>query len=78
MTEEQSTKDLVEVFENIQSFDRFELKTHLHRFSIEVNEDEDTVRLRQLVKKVILEEILKSEISNKSYYSQCLKETVCK
>lgn len=69
-------KGLVEIFENIQTFDRFELKTHLLRFSIEVNEEEETVRLRQLLKKVILEEILKSEISNTNYYSQCLKETV--
>ena len=64
------------LFENVSQLDRFEIKTKLIQFSINVPDNEGTEKMKNILKKVLLEEILKTDIDNKSYYSSRLKEVI--
>ena len=70
------TQDNVKLFENIGKLDRFELKTKLMHYSLEVSVNKYIEYSRNILKKVVLEEILKSEVQNRNYYSACLKEVI--
>ena len=59
------------------NLDRFELEANLNLFSVIVNEGDQTEKLRNCLKKVVLEEILKAPgLANKSIYSNCLKSVI--
>ena len=49
------------IFENILRLDRFELIAKLNLFLINVNDSEETEKMRNLLRKVVLEEILKNK-----------------
>ena len=61
--------------EKIPKFDRFELKSKLFRFSISVSETEETTKMKNLLKKVVLEELLKSNV-NRDFYVKAYKEAI--
>ena len=58
-----------EMLKKVTEYDRFELISHLNKFSIVFSELEDTEKLRNVLKKVILEELVKSNPSNECYQS---------
>ena len=51
--------------ENLPGLDRFQLISHLFKFSIKYEEDEDTEKMRTLLKKAVVEELLKTNLSDK-------------
>ena len=61
--------------ENLPGLDRFQLISHLFKFSIEYGEDEDTEKMRTLLKKAVVEELLKTNISDKDSYESLLIAT---
>ena len=63
------------MLENISQFDRFELKSKLHQLSVEVADNEETGTMRNLLKKAIVEELLKSNVGNKLHYQNILQVT---
>ena len=66
----------MKLFEKIQSLDRFEIRTSLERFSFPIQENESTERLRLQLKKVLIEEILKDDISEENFFRGCLLDTL--
>ena len=50
------------MFDLILTLDRFEIKQNLIKFSIEALTNENTERLRLLLKKALIEEILKGGV----------------
>ena len=55
--------------------DIFQIKSKLDLFSIQVPDGEDVEKLRNILKKTLLEEILKVDIEDREFYETCLKET---
>ena len=68
--------DNIKIFESILNLDRFQIKMHMNRYSIEIHQDEVTERLRMILKKVVIEEILKAGCENSNFYRVYLKETI--
>ena len=66
-------QEYMDMLRNLLKFDRFELKSSLMLFSIKVSEMEDSERMRNILRKVLLEELLKTNISNRNHYVTCLK-----
>lgn len=64
-----------ELLENLPGLDQFQLISHLFKFSIEFGEDEDTEKMRTLLKKAVVEELLKTIISDKDSYESLLIAT---
>ena len=69
-------EEKVQLLESVYLLDRFELDTRLRQYNFDVPENEDTEKMRLLLKQVLLEEILKSDIDNRNYFSNYLKEVV--
>ena len=63
------------LFDSILILDRFEIKAHLTRFSSTFLQNEDTEKLRLILKKIILEEVLKEPTVEEYFYQTCLNET---
>ena len=59
-------------FQCILQFDRMEIKTMLTRFSISISDVQTTERLRLILKKVLLEEIMKHS-QELTFYEKCYK-----
>ena len=68
------TSENVKMFENISSLDRFQILSNLDRFSSTVQVNEDTEKLRLVLKKVLLEEIIKSKYGDQNFYITSLNE----
>ena len=60
------------MLENVGKMDRFELKSNLYKFSVEVPDNEETQTMQCLLTKVIAEELLKSDTENKLHYKKIL------
>ena len=63
------------MFDLILTLDRFEIKQNLIKFSIEALTNENTERLRLLLKKALIEEIIKGGVVDDDFYKTCLEET---
>ena len=59
---------ITKLFDSILALDRFEIKAHLTRFSSCYEQNEDTEKLRLILKKIILEEILKEPTEEEHFY----------
>ena len=67
----------ISLFENILRLDRFELISKLNLFLINVNDTEETEKMRNLLRKVVLEEILKnSETIDRDFYALRLQQVI--
>ena len=62
------TDDYKRMLDNVENMDRFELKRNLHQFSVEVCDNEETQTMKTLLKKAVVEELLKTSDGNKSNY----------
>ena len=69
------TGDIKKMLENVGKMDRFELKSNLFKFSVEVPDNEETQTMQYLLTKVIAEELLKSDTENKLHYKKILDIT---
>ena len=69
---------MINLFENIHKLDRFELVSKLDQLLVDVsNSDATTEKLRNLLRKVVLEEILKSsDIADKSHFASRLQVVI--
>ena len=65
----------MKMLENVGQMDRFELNSSLHQFSVEVTDSEETQTMRNLLKKAVVEELLKTNVVNKSKYMKILEIT---
>ena len=63
------------MFDLILTLDRFEIKQNLIKFSIKALTNENTERLRLLLKKALIEEIIKGGVVDDDFYKTCLEET---
>ena len=68
----------VKLFHNILNLDLFQIKSNLTLFSIEVPDDEDIENVRNILKKELLVEILKTDVEGQDFFETCLKETMGK
>ena len=67
----------ISLFENISRLDRFELIAKLNQFLINVNDSEATEKMRNLLRKAVLEEILKnSETIDRQFYALRLHQVI--
>ena len=62
------------LLETLKTFDRFTIKMHLNRFSVDSSGSEETESLRLVLKKAVLEELLKD--SENELYRTTLTETL--
>ena len=60
---------------NIRNLDRLEILVNLERMAASFSQDWDVEKLRLLLKKALLEEILKTDIDQHLYVT-CLEETL--
>ena len=65
----------MKLLKDISSLDRFQIRENLEKFSYSVSENETTDILRPYLKKVVLEEFLKSDIVEKKFFQDCLMDT---
>ena len=63
------------LFENILNLDRITIKMHLDHLLLEISDSENTEKLRLLLKKTLLEEIMKTDCVDQTFYRTCLNET---
>ena len=66
----------VKLFHNIHNLDLFQIKSNLDLFSVQYLHIEDTNKLRNILKKELLEEILKNDDDDREFFATCLGETV--
>ena len=63
------------IFNNIQNLDLFQIKANLDNFFPNYNQSDGTEKLRLVLKKSLLEELLKFQNENSSFFQRCLNET---
>ena len=68
--------DLIEIVTDVHEFDILEIKCKLDFYSIQYDQDEGRERLKHLLLKFLLIEILKSDSVNKEYFSDKLQVTL--
>ena len=74
--EEHEASAYIKSFQNILNLDVIQIKSKLDLFSVQFSEDDSPEKLRNLLKKSLLEEILKAEIEDRQFYEVCLNETI--
>ena len=73
--EQQRMETFIGIFDNIPNLDLIQIKTNLDFFSQQYMHSESLEKLRYLLKKVLLTEILKCDHVDKEIYQTCLEET---
>ena len=73
---DQDSPACVKLFQNITNLDIFEIKSNLDLYQVQIPEDSDTERLRNILRKTLLEEILKTNPVEKDFYTECLREAI--
>ena len=70
--DESSESDVIdeytEMLGKVDGYERFELMSQLGRFSVVYGDTEETEMMRFGLKKVILDELMKTNVSNKQFY----------
>ena len=75
MSESEVVSEFQEILNNIDGYDRFELISQLHKFSLNVGDLEETEQMRKILKKTILKELIKGNLPNKESYQSMLRAT---
>ena len=65
----------VRKFHSIQNVDIIQIKSNLDLFTQSYHQSDKIEKLRNLLKKELLVEILKSDHADKEFFSTCLEET---
>jgi hypothetical protein len=65
----------VRKFHSIQNLDIIQIKSNLDLFTQSYHQSDEIEKLRNLLKKELLVEILKSDHADKEFFSTCLEET---
>ena len=68
MDDHSSLEGFKNTLENVGAMDRLQLLNELHSFSVPVHSDDSIMKLRNLTRRALLEEIVKSD--NSSYFHQ--------
>ena len=72
--QQEEASSLVKVLDNLRNLDQLELIVNLNSLSVQYSQDWECEKLRMLLKKVLLEEILKTKCDT-NLYTVCLNET---
>ena len=64
--------EYLEMLGKVDGYDRFELISQLDRFSVVHGDTEETEKMRLGLKKVILDELMKTNVCNKQFYQNLL------
>ena len=69
------TSEYEKLFHNIHNLDIFQVKANLDLYSYQYSQNEDGEKLRFILKKCLLEEILKTDHADRNFFQTCLRET---
>ena len=74
--ETQTFKLCLNLFNNIYNLDLIQIKSNLDLFSHQYHQKEDIEKLRNNLKKIVLQEVLKADNDDRDFYQRCLDETI--